>query len=425
MALMAGMPFSCSEDVTPPVTSTNTLHGNCQCLPQSKHRENIWPDCEIRFYVDDTFEDQQEVDIDSAIAEWNRHIPQRELRRTSLSCESNVSLTYKEPSQEVINAFTTILNNLNCNHSFPTKPFGLTFWDPNQQISNTQPISNDPNNRAFIELYSTTDWIKYDFYATALHEIGHSLGLVHDASNQDALMYCFYNGQSQLQPADINAVTNLFPANCNQTSTSKNIIGTVTDIDGNIYTTIQIGTQVWMAENLRVTRYRNRDPLPNVSGDAAWESLYLSTTGAYCSYGNNDDLVPSYGLLYNWPAIMDSRGVAPAGWHIPSPDEWGQLISYLGSAAGGKLKEKGVAYWNPPNSGATNEFCFSARPSGNRGVIGQFNAIGEFAFWWTTGQASINDDIWGVIAGVNNLNHNFSMGSASKWHGYAIRCVKD
>jgi uncharacterized protein (TIGR02145 family) len=101
----------------------------------------------------------------------------------------------------------------------------------------------------------------------------------------------------------------------------------VTDIDGNVYQTVTIGAQVWMAENLKVTHYRNGDPIPNVTDTAAWEGL---STGAYCEYDNDINNVATYGRLYNWYAVDDSRGLAPEGWHVPSDDEWKQLEMYLG-----------------------------------------------------------------------------------------------
>ena len=112
-------------------------------------------------------------------------------------------------------------------------------------------------------------------------------------------------------------------------------IGTVTDIDGNLYYTVKIGEQWWMLENLRVTHYRNGDAIPNVTDDAEWEGL---STGAYCDYDNDPANVATYGRLYNWYAVGDSRNIAPAGWHVPSDDEWQTLVDYLGgsSVAGGE-----------------------------------------------------------------------------------------
>ena len=113
---------------------------------------------------------------------------------------------------------------------------------------------------------------------------------------------------------------------------------TVTDIDGNVYRTVKIGTQVWMAEKLKTTRYRNGDPIPNVTDNPQWISL---KTGALCWYKNDEANKATYGSLYNWFAVADSRNIAPVGWHVPSDEEWTTLTTCLGGEffAGGKLIE--------------------------------------------------------------------------------------
>ena len=154
---------------------------------------------------------------------------------------------------------------------------------------------------------------------------------------------------------------------------------TMTDIDGNTYTTVKIGDQWWMAENLKVTHYRNGEEIPNITDNTEWANL---TSGAYCDYDNNPNNVATYGRLYNWYSIEDSRDLAPDGWHVPSRDEWQTMIEYLGGdgIAGGKLKESGTEHWLSPNEGATNESGFSALPSGMRGDNAHFYSINEFAF---------------------------------------------
>ena len=124
---------------------------------------------------------------------------------------------------------------------------------------------------------------------------------------------------------------------------------TVTDIDGNVYQTVTIGTQEWMAENLKVTHYRNGDPIQLVTDDSSWSNL---STGAYCDYDNDGDNVAVYGRLYNWFAVNDSRAIAPAGWHVATAADWQTLIDILGgdAVAGGKMKEAGTAHWLAPNT---------------------------------------------------------------------------
>ena len=197
--------------------------------------------------------------------------------------------------------------------------------------------------------------------------------------------------------------------------------GTMIDVDGNIYQTVKIGTQWWMAENLKVTHYRNIDPIPNVTDNTAWAAL---TTGAYCSSSNNDTRVATYGRLYNWFAVSDSRDIAPAGWHIPSDTELQILIDYLGGGAiaGGKMKEKGTVHWVSPNTDATNESGFSALPGGLRTGLGYFAGPGYHAlFWFITEYDS--DNAWSV-----ELAYDFSNALPEydpKTCGFSVRCVKD
>ena len=188
---------------------------------------------------------------------------------------------------------------------------------------------------------------------------------------------------------------------------------TLTDFDGNQYQALSIGTQVWMTENLRVTHYRNGDALQSVTDNTEWETIQV---GAYCSYDNNPQDLPIHGLLYNSFAIEDSRNIAPNGWHVPSSEDWGTLVEYLGGelGAGGKLKQD-VWGWDAPNTGATNESGFSALASGSRrhpdGIF-RFRTLYAF-FWHTTplGQRMLfyND------AGIGNGYES----------GGSIRCIKD
>jgi uncharacterized protein (TIGR02145 family) len=207
------------------------------------------------------------------------------------------------------------------------------------------------------------------------------------------------------------------------------IYGTLTDQDGNVYKTIRIGTQTWMAENLRTTKYRNGDAIPQVSDYLAWTKL---GSGAYCNYQNTNNLdsIATLGRLYNWYAISDSRNIAPLGWHMPKDTEWTSLINYLGgtSIAGGKLKETGTSHWMYPNTSATNESGFTAVSGGWRyfgdGVnIGIFCNAGADGFWWSNidGNDSYN---WGFSLGYNNLEAICKNGY-DKVLGLSVRCVKD
>lgn len=198
---------------------------------------------------------------------------------------------------------------------------------------------------------------------------------------------------------------------------------TVTDIDGNVYRTVVIENQIWMAENLKVTHYRNGDAIPNVTGsDPGWVTLI---TGAYCSYDNNDSNIDTYGLLYNWYALDDSRGLAPAGWHIPSDAEWTILVNYLGGQylAGGKLKETGTTHWQSPNTGATNETEFSGLPGGYRAPYdGDFEWMGYEAHFWTATENSVGN-AWRrkLYYSYSGVGHEY----LHKRTGLSIRCIRD
>ncbi len=196
---------------------------------------------------------------------------------------------------------------------------------------------------------------------------------------------------------------------------------TVTDFDGNVYTTVTIGTQIWMAENLKVTHYRNGAPIDNITDNTEWGNL---TTGAYCNLNNDEGTVDTYGRQYNWYAANNTNSICPTGWHIPSDAEWTTLINYLGGSdtAGGKMKESGTAHWSNPNLGATNSSGFTALPGGYRNNLGIFDETYNYGFWWSS--SHFNDTDGSIIY----LFHNYAGvwgGNASKKRGYFIRCIKD
>jgi len=214
--------------------------------------------------------------------------------------------------------------------------------------------------------------------------------------------------------------------------TLKTGMGTVTDIDGNTYQTIKIGDQWWMAENLKVTHYRNSESIPNVTDNTEWTNL---STGAYCNYDNNTSNVTTYGRLYNWYAVDDSRDIAPAGWHVPTDEEWKQLEMYLGMSQedadktawrgtdeGGKLKETGTEHWLDPNTGATNVSGFSALPGGYRSHYGTFLLIGQGADYWSATQGS-SQDAW--FRSLDYSNSDIRREDISKPYGFSVRCVRD
>jgi len=198
---------------------------------------------------------------------------------------------------------------------------------------------------------------------------------------------------------------------------------TVTDIDGNLYSAVTIGDQVWTTCNLKVTHYRNSDPIPNVTEDMVWHNL---SSGAYCNYNNDPTFSSTYGRLYNWYAVTDSRGLAPQGWHIPTDEEWQTLITFLGGSedGGGYLKQAGSALWAAPNTGATNAFGFNAVPGGLRAFqTGLSIQMGYYALFWSTTPTESEHYAWqyGLTNSYSAINRNFG----DKPSGYSVRCVRD
>ena len=195
----------------------------------------------------------------------------------------------------------------------------------------------------------------------------------------------------------------------------------VTDIDGNNYRTVKIGKQVWLAEILKVTHYRNGDSIPVITVNENWGEL---KSGAYGNYNNDTAMAKTYGRLYNWYAVSDSRGIAPERWHIPSAAEWQELADFLGgdSLAGGKLKEKGTAHWLDPNTGANNESGFRALPAGDRSGMGNFYDINDLSYYW-----SATEDSTGHIT-VRGLSFDYAgLGRfhGDKQDGLSVRLIKD
>jgi len=216
-----------------------------------------------------------------------------------------------------------------------------------------------------------------------------------------------------------NAKKPLEPQN---TTFTSSITGTVTDIDGNLYKTIKIGSQWWMAENLKVTHYRNGDPIPNVTDYTAWENL---TTGALCDYNSDLNNVIIYGKLYNWHAISDGHNIAPNGWHVPTNKEWKTLVNTLGgeSIAGDKMKESGIVNWSNPNTNTTNEIGFAALPGGYRFYLyGTFHGMGSTAYFWSS--TMFGDNLAWYLS-LKSDNSEIGYAGTYKNNGLSIRCVKD
>jgi uncharacterized protein (TIGR02145 family) len=203
------------------------------------------------------------------------------------------------------------------------------------------------------------------------------------------------------------------------------------DFDGNGYPTFIIGTQEWMAENLRVTHYRNGDAIPWVADGGIWGAI---TYGAYCWFNNDQVTNAKYGLLYNHYTVGDSRGLCPTGWHVPSDGEWTMLTTYLGgtSVAGGKMKSVSALWYNP-NVDATNNSGFSGLPGAYRDNTGQFYNPSEFYFyypgwWWTSSDYCAVSPCPHTTAYYRALNGDaagVTSGHTGKTWGLSVRCVRD
>jgi uncharacterized protein (TIGR02145 family) len=217
----------------------------------------------------------------------------------------------------------------------------------------------------------------------------------------------------------------ILSGSCKKKNDNNTPSNTVTDIDGNVYHTVTIGTQVWMVENLKTTRYNNGISIPLVTDVTAWYNLI---TPGYCWYNNDINYKDIYGALYDWYTVNTGK-LAPTGWHVPSDAEWTILTDFLGgeSVAGGKMKtigtiEAGTGLWFAPNTGATNESGFTALPGGNRLYSGVFYDIGNTGFWWSSTETATN------TAWYRILNRNFSIFYTYDYAenvGFSVRCVRN
>lgn len=197
--------------------------------------------------------------------------------------------------------------------------------------------------------------------------------------------------------------------------------GQLTDIDGNTYNTVTIGDQVWMKENLKVTKLNDGTDIPLVTDSDTW----FQTSNPGCSWYGNDEATyaATYGAMYNWYTVSTGE-LCPEDWHVPTDEEWTALTDYLGGeeVAGSKLKETGTQHWESPNTDATNETGFTALPGGYRSNGGTFYSIGSTGNWWTS---SAKDEIYVWNRRMNANLSNVSRGNSNKNFGFSVRCIKD
>jgi uncharacterized protein (TIGR02145 family) len=216
----------------------------------------------------------------------------------------------------------------------------------------------------------------------------------------------------------------------------------MTDQQGNTYATVVIGTQEWMAENLRTTQYNDGTPITLVTDPNQWAANWNNgiplQQPMMCWYYNDQATYTanSFGALYNWyavsPTTNGNRNVCPIGWHVPTDAEWNTFINYLDpnagggsnfpNTAGGKMKSTGTQYWQSPNTDATNESGFSGLPGGIRDLNGQFYLIGGNGIWWSSTENS-TDDAWN--RDLSYLNGDGGRINNNKTLGFSVRCLRD
>jgi uncharacterized protein (TIGR02145 family) len=197
----------------------------------------------------------------------------------------------------------------------------------------------------------------------------------------------------------------------------------VTDVDGNIYQSVNIGNQSWFSRNLDVIHYRNGDIIPNVTDPVQWRNM---TTGAWKYYNNDPALGAIYGKLYNWYAVNDPRGLAPNGWSIPSKEDWSVLTDFLGGwiESYRKMKEVGTEHWLTNEDNVTNESKFTSIPSGlyfYQEGVSLCDGLGIVAYYWSSTEAG---DTTAYEMGVPSKPfYNVSGMDCDKHYGFSIRCV--
>ena len=282
----------------------------------------------------------------------------------------------------------------------------ITYGQERMRISQTGEIgigTNTPNPAAALDISSTTRGVLLPRMTGAQRNAiaGPVSGLLVFQSDAPSGFY-YYSGLKWIALADLGSIS------------------ACVDFDGNGYPTVMVGTQEWMAENLRTLHYRNGDPIDNVTDNTAWSLL---TTGAYCWYNNDFAANQKYGVLYNWHAINDSRQVCPAGWRVPTVADWTALAAYLGgtSVAGGKMKSI-AGFWASPNTDATNQTRFEGLPAGFRLNNGSFVSIGLQSAWYSITAASSSQAYYRYIQNTDGI---LKSGTNFKETGYSVRCIRD
>jgi len=253
----------------------------------------------------------------------------------------------------------------------------------------------------------------------------HPAPTLSDNINNDKGGIIYYNEMPGLKPG-ITYYVRAYATNEIGTAYGNEIVFTmpsadVVDLDGNPYSQVTIGTQIWMVENLRTTKYANGDMIPNIK---TYEERINTTSGGWNNWQDVAAYDYPFGKLYNWYAATDVRNVCPSAWHVPSEAEWTTLIDYLGgnSVAGNKMKEAGNVHWLTDNQGATNSSGFTALPGGGQSADSNVHSIGFSGYFWSTSVYSGNF-AWSYVLNKNSAAIDKII--YSKQAGYTIRCIKD
>jgi uncharacterized protein (TIGR02145 family) len=348
-----------------------------------------------------------------------------------------VSLATKTTDGINSGSFTSMVNGLDWNttyhiRAYATNSSGTRYG--NEQTFTTEPIDITTAPLTDITLISAISG------GTITGDAGSTItgsGIVWDTSPNPTVSLLTKTDEG-LSPGNFSsAISNLSPdvtyyirayvSNSRTTTYGQELnfktLNSIIDFDGNSYKVVKIGSQIWMAENLKTTSYNDGTPIPNVTDAGDWIGL---TSGAYTYYNNDAATYKNpYGAIYNGYAVQ-MGSLCPDGWHIPSEDEWIQLANFVGgeAIAGGQLKEAGTDHWAPPNTGATNNFGFTAVPSGHRWTDGRFYDINEGAQLWSSTESEFAPGNIRIF-GMSYLENNAIRPSYPQIYGAACRCVMD
>jgi uncharacterized protein (TIGR02145 family) len=248
-----------------------------------------------------------------------------------------------------------------------------------------------------------------------------------DDKTEDQLVYSsFFSDPYGLLPATTYYIRS-YATNMVGTGYGNQIVitmpdATVYDLDGNPYSSVTIGTQVWLTENLKTTKYANGEDIPHINNENIWQN---TTMGAWCYFENMPEFEVPYGKLYNWYTVTESRNVCPEGWHVPSDSEWNTLITFLGGSdtAGNALKETGNGHWASANDFATNSSGFTALPGGAQSALPGYSYPAQsLGMFWSTTQLDANS-AYGYY--LFDSYQSITKQEYLKQSGLSVRCIKD